>query len=93
LLTLDHLDARYLCRPGDDPFGQAEQGIDVQVSLVDDVDDRLRARRRSMAGPVGCGLCGIESIEQAVRPEPDVSTSPLALSHADIVRAVSLLNE
>ncbi|AIC29229.1 formate dehydrogenase subunit FdhD [Rhizobium etli bv. mimosae str. IE4771] len=70
-----------------------EQGIDVQVSLVDDVADRLRARRRSMAGPVGCGLCGIESIEQAVRPVPDVSASPLALSHADIVRAVSLLNE
>ncbi|MBX4990986.1 FdhD protein [Rhizobium binae] len=70
-----------------------EEGIDVQVSLVDDVADRLRARRRSMAGPVGCGLCGIESIEQAVRPVPDVSASPLALSHSDIVRAVSLLNE
>ena len=72
---------------------EGEQGIDVQVSLVDDVADRLRARRRSMAGPVGCGLCGIESIEQAVRPVPDVSASPLTLSHADIVRAVSLLNE
>ncbi|MBB4575069.1 formate dehydrogenase accessory sulfurtransferase FdhD [Rhizobium lentis] len=70
-----------------------ERGIDVQVNLVDDVADRLRARRRSMAGPVGCGLCGIESIEQAVRPVPDVSTSPLSLSHANIVRAVSLLSE
>src|SRR5262245_61109370 len=46
---------------------EGEQGIDVQVTLVDDVADALRARRRSMAGPVGCGLCGIESIEQAVR--------------------------
>ena len=72
---------------------EGEQGIDVQVSLVDDVADRLQARRRSMAGPVGCGLCGIESIEQAVRQVPDVSASPLSLSHADIVRAVSLLNE
>ena len=27
---------------------EGEQGIDVQVSLVDDVADRLRARRRSM---------------------------------------------
>lgn len=65
----------------------------MQVSLADDVADRLRARRRSMAGPVGCGLCGIESIEQAVRLVPDVSASLLALSHAEIVRAVALLNE
>ncbi|MGO7932211.1 formate dehydrogenase accessory sulfurtransferase FdhD, partial [Rhizobium ruizarguesonis] len=31
--------------------------------------------------------------EQAVRPVPDFSTLPLALSHADIALAVSLLNE
>lgn len=70
-----------------------EQGIDVQVSLVDDVEDALRLRKRSMAGPVGCGLCGIESIEQAVRKVPDVSAAPLSLTHADIVRAIALLNE
>ncbi|MFA1623717.1 formate dehydrogenase accessory sulfurtransferase FdhD [Rhizobium mongolense] len=68
------------------------QGIDVQVTLTDDVADALRARRRSMAGPVGCGLCGIESIDQAVRPVPDVSSADLKLAHGDIVRAVSLLN-
>ncbi|APO76602.1 formate dehydrogenase subunit FdhD [Rhizobium etli 8C-3] len=70
-----------------------QQGIDVQVTLTDDVADALRARRRSMAGPVGCGLCGIESIDQAVRPVPDVSSADLRLSHGDIVRAVSLLND
>ena len=70
-----------------------EKGIDLQIILKDEQNDALTARRRHMAGPVGCGLCGIESIEQAVRPVPDVSTLPLALSHADIVRAVSLLNE
>ncbi|WP_405049625.1 formate dehydrogenase accessory sulfurtransferase FdhD [Rhizobium sp. BE258] len=71
----------------------SEMGIDVQIMLADDVEDALRARRRSMAGPVGCGLCGIESIEQAVRKVPDVSGSPLALTHGDIVRAANLLNE
>lgn len=70
-----------------------EQGIDVQVTLADDVADALRARRRSMAGPVGCGLCGIESIEQAVRQVPDVSAAGLKLTHRDIVNAVSLLND
>jgi FdhD protein len=70
-----------------------EKGIDVQVTLLDDVEDALRRRRRSMAGPVGCGLCGIESIEQAVRKVPDVSKVGLSLSHADIVQAIALLND
>jgi FdhD protein len=74
-------------------FLEDEQGIDVQVTLLDDVEDALRARRRSMAGPVGCGLCGIESIEQAVRKVPDVSEAELSLSHADIVKAIALLND
>jgi FdhD protein len=70
-----------------------EQGIDVQITLVDDVADALRVRRRHMAGPVGCGLCGIESIEQAVRKVPDVSGVALSLSQKDIVRAIALLND
>lgn len=69
-----------------------EQGIDIQVALVDDAADALRLRRRHMAGPVGCGLCGIESIEQAVRKVPAVSQVELTLSNQDVVRAVSLLN-
>ena len=72
---------------------EGEQGIDVQVTLVDDVADKLTARRRHMAGPVGCGLCGIESIEQAVRPVPDVADAALGLSHDEVVKAVALLNE
>jgi len=69
-----------------------EQGIDVQITLADHVEEALRKRRRSMAGPVGCGLCGIESIEQAVRKIPDVSGSSLTLTTRDIVGAVSALN-
>jgi FdhD protein len=70
-----------------------EQGIDVQIALVDDVADALRLRRRHMAGPVGCGLCGIESIEQAVRKVPDVSNVALKLTQKDVVRAIALLND
>lgn len=67
-------------------------GLDVQVMLVDDAADALRSRRRHMAGPVGCGLCGIESIEQAMRPVPDVSGAGLVLTHEDVVQAIALLN-
>ncbi|WP_018235180.1 formate dehydrogenase accessory sulfurtransferase FdhD [Ensifer sp. BR816] len=69
-----------------------DKGIDLQIMLRDEQNDALRLRRRHMAGPVGCGLCGIESIEQAVRATPDVSGSALRLSEQDIVQAVGLLN-
>lgn len=71
---------------------QEGDGLDVQVTLAEDKEDALRARRRHMAGPVGCGLCGIESIEQAMRPVPDVSAVEMVLSPADIADASSALN-
>lgn len=69
-----------------------EKGIDLQITLKDEVNEALRLRRRHMAGPVGCGLCGIESIEQAVRSTPDVSASSLRLTDVDVVQAVALLD-
>ena len=36
--------------------------------LSKDPSRSLGARRRSLAGPTGCGLCGIDSLEQAVKP-------------------------
>lgn len=68
------------------------QGLDVQVRLAEDKEDALRARRRHMAGPVGCGLCGIESIEQAMRVVPDVADVLMALTPKDITSAMAALN-
>lgn len=70
----------------------AEQGFDVQVTLRDAQADALRLRRRHMAGPVGCGLCGIESIEQAVRDVPDVSSVRFSIDAETIVAAMNALN-
>ena len=49
-----------------------ELGIDVRITLSDDSSDRFWTRRRAMAGPVGCGLCGIDSLKEAMRPSPPV---------------------
>jgi len=68
------------------------RGLDVQITLAEDKEDALRARRRSMAGPVGCGLCGIESIDQAMRVVPDVSGIAMALTPKEIAEAVAALN-
>ncbi|MBU2958617.1 formate dehydrogenase accessory sulfurtransferase FdhD [Paracoccus sp. 1_MG-2023] len=50
-----------------------DAGIEAQMWLSGDRGDRLAARRRSMAGPVGCGLCGIESLSSAIRDLPRVT--------------------
>ncbi|MET3790842.1 formate dehydrogenase accessory sulfurtransferase FdhD [Aquamicrobium terrae] len=66
-------------------------GIDIQIRLRDVANTRFEARRRRLAGPVGCGLCGIESIEEAMRAVPAVGAPRLALTPDDISRSVRLL--
>lgn len=68
-------------------------GIDIQIRLKDSANRRFEARRRRLAGPVGCGLCGIESIEEAMRSVDKVGSSKLTLTAADIVRSVRLLSK
>jgi FdhD protein len=70
----------------------ASGGIDLQISLKEDVDRALRVRRRAKAGPVGCGLCGVESIEEALKPAADVSKVSLKLTAGDISGAMQALS-
>jgi len=50
-----------------------DDGIEVQMWLNKSKADRLRERRRQIAGPTGCGLCGIESIAEAMRPAASIA--------------------
>jgi len=68
-------------------------GVDIQIRLKDRANTRFEARRRRLAGPVGCGLCGIESIEEAMRSVDAVGASKLTLDADDIVRSVKLLSK
>ena len=45
-----------------------DDGIELRMWLAEDKAARLSERRRHIAGPTGCGLCGIDSISEAVRP-------------------------
>ncbi|MDK3073562.1 formate dehydrogenase accessory sulfurtransferase FdhD [Sedimentitalea sp. JM2-8] len=67
------------------------QGIEARFWLRDDRAEALSDRRRFMAGPVGCGLCGIDSLEQAMRPLPRVSDGALRLSRAEVAGATDAL--
>lgn len=64
-------------------------GIDLQIWLTEDAASRCAARRRSMTGPVGCGLCGIESLEEAQRKPKQVSKSSFTMTPQEIVGAIA----
>ncbi|RFC67155.1 MULTISPECIES: formate dehydrogenase accessory sulfurtransferase FdhD [Mesorhizobium] len=67
---------------------EAGAGIDIQIRLKDKANTRFQARRRRLAGPVGCGLCGIESIDEAMRSVPEVGKAKITLSSWEIAQSV-----
>ena len=65
---------------------ETDLGIDLQIWLKGEAGERLAQRRRTMAGPVGCGLCGIDSLSEAVRRAQPIRPTDFAL-HASQVRS------
>lgn len=51
-----------------------DDGVELRMWLNHTEADRLQERRRHIAGPTGCGLCGIDSIAEAMRPAAIVTS-------------------
>ena len=51
----------------------------------------LAARQRALIGPVGCGLCGIDSLAKVERALPRLPLSDLRLTHAEACAAPAAL--
>jgi FdhD protein len=47
---------------------ELDDGIELRMWLASSKAELLSQRRRHIAGPTGCGICGIDSIAEAVRP-------------------------
>jgi FdhD protein len=50
-----------------------EDGVELRIWLRPDSSRLLKERRRRLVGATGCGLCGIESLQEANRIGPAVS--------------------
>lgn len=67
-----------------------ELGIDIRMRLADGAAVRTADRRRRLAGPVGCGLCGVESLQEAMRPVPPVTTT-ITMAARDVTAAIAAM--
>jgi len=67
------------------------QGIEVQVAIPDAAARRLEERGRALIGRAGCGLCGVETIQEAMRepdplpPGPPISVDALWRAERELV--------
>lgn len=66
-------------------------GIEARFWLSADRSQALARRRRASVGPIGCGLCGIDSLEQANRTLPSIPASDVQFSYDEINGATEAL--
>jgi FdhD protein len=70
----------------------APPGIEVRLRVTARRFQALKDRRRNLAGRTGCGLCGVDSLQQAVRPvQPVTAAGPIAFEA--IERALDALGD
>lgn len=70
--------------------GAHPEGLELAMTVTGACEQRLKQRRRTLAGRTGCGLCGIESLAQLTAVHPGPVTPPELASDA-LARAATAL--
>ena len=73
-------------------IGREERGILLDIWLTDDCRERVVERVRHRVGESSCGLCGIENLDQALRPLPPVAP-PAQIPPRALFAALAALHE
>ncbi len=71
---------------------QEDRGILLDIWLSDDCRERVVERVRHRVGESSCGLCGIENLDQALRPLPAVE-APASIRPNAIFAALAALRD
>ena len=69
---------------------EGDNGIELRMRLTEPYGSAFAERRRYLAGPTGCGLCGIESLGEAVRPPARIADRA-NFSPLDVMQALQSL--
>ncbi|SJZ30410.1 FdhD protein [Enhydrobacter aerosaccus] len=69
---------------------KGRRGIEVRIEIASERLTALRERRRTLTGRTGCGLCGVDSLDAALRPVPSIRAAG-QLSRDAIARAMAAL--
>lgn len=69
-------------------IAERKPGIVVSLTIAAERLVALKLRRRNLTGRTGCGICGAESLDQALS-RPQLVQSRLTFSHVAIQRALS----
>jgi len=67
-------------------------GVEARMWLKQERAASYVGRKRTMAGPTGCGLCGVESLDAAMRPLPNVSQPTRCVTPRAVVAAMASLD-
>lgn len=82
--------------PGEIQSVEVERGadsIEVRIGIAGERFSELLRRRRNLTGRSGCGLCGAETVEEAIRPPVKVAKGPEVTAadlHAALVQLESM---
>ena len=68
-------------------------GVDLRIWLQPGTRKPESLSRQMRPGPVGCGICGRESLKEALRPLPEIPRNSFRLSASGILKAAELLPE
>lgn len=77
---------------GEVDLRMSDDGLLVDIRVPQDRHHALLERRRNLVGQSGCGICGLEELEDAIRPLSPLTARP-ALTYAAAHRAMESLRD